>query len=79
MQPSSAQRPAYSLSGREQDILDLLVQGMPNKRIAQALNISAETVKWYLKKLFIKLAVSDRVHAIDKARREHLISLKNAG
>lgn len=76
---SSQQRPQYGLSGREQDILDLLVQGMPNKRIAQALNISAETVKWYLKKLFIKLAVSDRVHAIDKARRENLISLKKTG
>lgn len=77
-QQPQADRPArqhseYNLSGREQDILDLLVQGMPNKRIAQALNISAETVKWYLKKLFAKLNVSDRVHAIDKARREKLV------
>jgi len=67
------QHPDYSLSGREQDILELLVQGMPNKRIALALNISAETVKWYLKKLFTKLNVSDRLHAVDKARREKLV------
>lgn len=70
--------PEYHLSGREQDILELLVQGMPNKRIALALNISAETVKWYLKKLFAKLNVSDRVHAVDKARREKLVCDKNA-
>lgn len=73
------QQSEYNLSGREQDILDLLVQGMPNKRIALALNISAETVKWYLKKLFAKLNVSDRVHAIDKARREKLVSDKSLG
>lgn len=76
----SAQRHSeYDLSGREQDILELLVQGMPNKRIALALNISAETVKWYLKKLFIKLNVSDRLHAIDKARREKLVVEKHTG
>ena len=73
------QHPEYNLSGREQDILDLLVQGMPNKRIALALNISAETVKWYLKKLFAKLNVSDRVHAIDKARREKLVGDSGPG
>lgn len=70
---TARQHSEYNLSGREQDILDLLVQGMPNKRIAQALNISAETVKWYLKKLFTKLNVSDRVQAMDKARREKLV------
>ncbi|MDH1684083.1 LuxR C-terminal-related transcriptional regulator [Pseudomonas chengduensis] len=75
----SRQHTEYNLSGREQDILELLVQGMPNKRIAQALNISAETVKWYLKKLFAKLNVSDRVHAIDKARREKLVCDKGSG
>lgn len=66
-------QPAYGLSARELDILDLLVQGMPNKRIALALNISAETVKWHLKKIFVKLSVSDRLHAVDKARREKLV------
>jgi LuxR family maltose regulon positive regulatory protein len=75
----SRQHSEYNLSGREQDILELLVQGMPNKRIAQALNISAETVKWYLKKLFTKLNVSDRVHAVDKARREKLVCDKSSG
>ncbi|TDF83850.1 LuxR C-terminal-related transcriptional regulator [Pseudomonas sp. H9] len=76
---SSRQQTEYNLSGREQDILELLVQGMPNKRIALALNISAETVKWYLKKLFTKLNVSDRLHAIDKARREKLVCDKSSG
>ncbi len=70
------QQSDYNLSVREQDILELLLQGLPNKRIAQVLNISAETVKWYLKKLFGKLGVSDRLHAIDKARREKLVCEK---
>ncbi|NQD92115.1 hypothetical protein HP532_05540 [Pseudomonas sp. CrR25] len=73
-QTESNQTSDYNLSTRELDILVLLAQGMPNKRIASALNISAETVKWYLKKIFTKLNVSDRVHAIDKVRREGLVT-----
>jgi LuxR family maltose regulon positive regulatory protein len=67
----------YKLSSREHDVLSLLVQGMPNKRIALALNVSAETVKWYLKKLFVKLGATDRVHVIDIARREKLVCEKS--
>jgi len=62
-----------SLSEREHEILELLAQGMPNKRIALVLNISVETVKWHLKSLYLKLEVSSRLHAVDKARAMHLI------
>lgn len=61
------------LSEREYQILELLGQGMPNKRIAIVLDISAETVKWHLKRLYQKLEVSSRLHAVDKARAMRLI------
>ncbi|MGV2980451.1 LuxR C-terminal-related transcriptional regulator [Camelimonas sp. ID_303_24] len=55
---------AAALTPREAQILDLLEQAMPNKRIAQALDISAQTVKWNLRNIFMKLGVSTRYEAI---------------
>ena len=57
------------LSAREKDVLNFLVQGMPNKRIATTMNVSIDTVKWYFKNLFSKLEVADRLQAVDKARK----------
>jgi LuxR family maltose regulon positive regulatory protein len=57
------------LSAREKDVLHYLMQGMPNKRIATTMNVSIDTVKWHLKNLFSKLDVTDRLQAVDKARK----------
>ncbi|MDN7139848.1 AAA family ATPase [Pseudomonas sp. JQ170] len=60
---------ALLLTKREKEILALVEQTMSNKRIALALNISEQTVKWNLKNIFIKLGVSSRYEAISAARR----------
>lgn len=57
-----------ALSQREQQILQLLVHDLPNRRIAQALGLSTETVRWHLKNIFHKLAVLRRQDAIVAAR-----------
>ncbi len=62
------------LSAREKDVLNFLVQGMPNKRIATTMNVSIDTVKWHLKNLFSKLGVADRLQAVDKARKCDLLN-----
>ncbi|MES2258574.1 MAG: LuxR C-terminal-related transcriptional regulator [Pseudomonadota bacterium] len=62
------------LSAREKDVLQFLVQGMPNKRIATTMNVSIDTVKWHLKNLFSKLDVTDRLQAVDKARKADLLN-----
>lgn len=64
----SATAPTYRLSRRERQILCLLREEMPNKRIALRLNVSVETVKWHLKNLYGKLHVKDRYHAVHRAR-----------
>lgn len=64
---------SYKLSMREKDVLQLLAQGMPNKRIATTMNVSIDTVKWHLKNIFTKLGAVDRLQAIDKARSAGLI------
>jgi len=50
----------YALTRREGQLITLLSQGLKNKEIATALNISEGTVKVYLSKLFQKLGVKDR-------------------
>ncbi|MNO36459.1 Serine/threonine-protein kinase PknK [compost metagenome] len=62
-----------SLSPREVAIMQLVSQAMSNKRIALALNISLETVKWNLKNIYAKLGVSSRYDAMSWARKHGLI------
>lgn len=55
-----------NLSSREKEVLDLVIQGLNNKEIAQELYISEHTVKNHLTKIFQKLNVPDRTQAISK-------------
>jgi LuxR family maltose regulon positive regulatory protein len=64
----STQSRAALLTSKEAQVLDLLGQGLPNKAIARALDVSGETVKWHLKNLFAKLSAGSRRHAVERAR-----------
>ncbi|CAG4886954.1 LuxR C-terminal-related transcriptional regulator [Paraburkholderia saeva] len=66
--PTRGVMPLPALSVRERDILELVAQAMPNKKIARALNITPETVKWHLKNIFSKLGVSGRDEAAERLR-----------
>lgn len=56
------------LSERETEIVHLLSQALPNKKIARTLNLSPETVKWHLKNIYGKLGVSGRDEAVARIR-----------
>ncbi|RZL94031.1 MAG: helix-turn-helix transcriptional regulator [Variovorax sp.] len=62
--PDSQKRPVEPLSERERDVLALLAQAMPNKKIALALGLSIDTVKWHLKNIYGKLGVAGRDEAV---------------
>lgn len=51
------------LTAREREILDYLAQGLPNKAIARALDISYDTVKIHVKHILAKLNLTSRVEA----------------
>lgn len=55
--------PLATLSAREREVLERIVEGMSNKRIAQALGISERTVKTHVSHLLAKLGVRDRTQA----------------
>lgn len=61
--------PAAELSAREAEVLDLLVEGLPNKLIARRLEISEKTVKTHLTAIFRTLGVTDRTQAALWAER----------
>ncbi len=50
----------YTLTRREGQIITLVAQGLKNKELGVALNISEGTVKVYLSRLFKKLGLKDR-------------------
>src|ERR1017187_3300606 len=49
------------LTPREESVVRLVVQGMVNREIADALHLSEHTIKNYLFRIFDKLGVSNRV------------------
>lgn len=60
-------------SVRERQLLVLLAQGYTNKEIAQALHLSPNTIKTHLKKLFVKLDVTNRTQASAEAKMLNLL------
>jgi len=65
--------PQLRLTEREQQTLQLIAEGHPNKIIARTMGISAETVKWHLKHLYEKLEASNRTQAVNLARKWDLL------
>jgi DNA-binding NarL/FixJ family response regulator len=61
LQPEQA-RP--DLSDLDRRLLGLLAEGRSNEQIARTLNVSPNTVKYYLKNLFRKLGVGNRTEAV---------------
>src|SRR5258708_1572763 len=72
--PTSGARILSALSPRETDILKLIAEGLSNKEIARSLDIGPETVKSYLKSVFIKLGVERRAQAVSRAQTLGLVT-----
>jgi DNA-binding NarL/FixJ family response regulator len=72
-QAGAAPEPAEPLTPREMDVLQLLVEGLTNRAIAQMLGLTAGTVKGYVQTILRKLDVADRTQAAVWAIRAGLI------
>lgn len=64
----------YNLSKREKEVLYQLVDGNPYKVIADKLNISYETVRSHMKKIYTKIHVSSLTEAVAKTIKEDLLN-----
>ena len=65
---------ALGISAREMDVLHELAAGRSTKEIAQRLNVSPNTVKTHISRLFAKLGAKRRTDAICRARELGLVA-----
>ena len=61
------------ITPREHEILGLIAEGLSNREIGERLFVSENTVKTHSSRLFEKLGVNRRVHAIQKGKELGLI------
>jgi DNA-binding NarL/FixJ family response regulator len=73
--PAALEEPAEPLTAREREVLGMLSQGLSNKQIARALQISEHTVKFHVASIFAKLGASSRTDAVSRGARSGLITL----
>jgi ATP/maltotriose-dependent transcriptional regulator MalT len=73
MHRSSLHQATPSLSTRELQVLTLLSTGAPIKRVAIELDISAHTVNQHVRQIYLKLAVHNRIAALNRARELGLL------
>ncbi|MGC5326283.1 LuxR C-terminal-related transcriptional regulator [Brevibacillus sp. SYSU BS000544] len=63
------------LTKRELEVLTCLSQGLSNKEIAEKLSLSEGTVKLHLNRIYSKLNCTNRIQAIQTAKRLHLLKI----
>ena len=73
--PEEAEQVVDPLTDRERQVLQLTAQGLANKQIAAALEISENTVKFHLSSLYAKLGVISRTEAVRAGARRGLVVL----
>jgi DNA-binding NarL/FixJ family response regulator len=63
----------YGLTGREKQVLDLMVDGLTRTTIAERLFVSPSTILTHCRNIYTKLHVHTRGGAVAKAVRERLV------
>ena len=61
------------LTDRELDVLRLMAEGLKYKEIAERLYISLNTVRYHVKAIYGKLNTSNRIYAIELARKIRIL------
>ena len=70
---NAPQEPGIEMTGREREILALMVEGKANHEIAEALVISLSTVKFHVGNILTKLDASSRTEAVAYAIKHRLV------
>ncbi len=71
--PNERAQTSLGITERERQVLQLLADGRSNKEIAAQLELSPNTVKTHVARLFEKLQVARRTEAILRARELELV------
>ncbi|WP_426670070.1 response regulator [Mucilaginibacter sp. McL0603] len=73
--PGKRQQPLeeYNLTAREKEVLSAVVNGLSYKMIGYELNISYETVRSHIKKIYEKLHVASLTEVVAKAINQNIV------
>ena len=63
----------YNLSGREREVLALVVEGLSNVQIASRLGISLSTARFHVSTILANLGAANRAEAAALAVKNHLV------
>ncbi|MCB9732722.1 MAG: response regulator transcription factor [Deltaproteobacteria bacterium] len=66
---------AEPLTAREQEVLELMAEGLSNKQIADALGFSSHTAKFHVNTLLAKLDAETRTEAVVRAVRLGVLAI----
>ncbi len=72
LQNNKIENADYKLTLREKEVLNYLVMGLPYKQIADKMNITYDTVRSHMKKIYEKLHVASMTEAVVKAVKHQL-------
>ena len=67
-------QPVEALTPRELEVLRLMAQGLPNRKIADQLQVNERTIKHHVSEILSKLGVDNRTQAITFAATHGLIT-----
>lgn len=71
--------PIDPLTGRELQVLQLVTRGYTNREMAEAMHVSAETIKTHMTNILAKLQARDRTHAAVIGLRQGLVRWDQPG
>ena len=66
------------LTARQQEVLELLSKGEPNKVIARALDMTEATVKVHVRQIMLKLGVTNRTQVAIRVMQDNLTAVQKA-
>jgi two-component system response regulator DegU len=69
------ERKIATITTREQEVIDLICQGLKNREVSERLHISEITVSHHLTSIFRKLEVDDRISLILFSHKNRLVTL----
>jgi NarL family two-component system response regulator LiaR len=66
--------PGLDLTGREREVLGLMIEGLNNTQIAGKLTVSPSTIKSHVSNILAKLGVASRTEAVTLALRNRIVT-----
>ncbi len=74
LQQKAHEKEDFKLTPKEKEVLQYLVEGFPHKQIADKMDITYDTVRSHVKKIYEKLHVSSMTEAVVKAMKNNMFN-----